>query len=59
MNTNRMPEYKYDDGGRATAGYKGKTGDCGVRAVAIATGKPYKEVYDALFDIAKNVSIAG
>lgn len=38
----------FNDGGRAAAGYKGKTGDCVVRAVAIATGLPYKEVYDAL-----------
>jgi hypothetical protein len=38
----------YDDGGRAEAGYKGATGDCVTRAIAIATGKPYSEVYDAL-----------
>lgn len=49
-----LPGYRYDDGGRAAAGYKGTTGDCGVRATAIATGKPYAEVYDALFAIAKN-----
>jgi len=38
--------YQYNDGGRAEAGFKGDTGDCVTRAVAIATGKPYKEVYD-------------
>jgi len=38
--------YVFDDGGRAAAGYKGTTGDCGTRALAIATGKPYQEVYD-------------
>lgn len=38
----------YNDGGRAAAGYSGYTGDCVVRAVAIATCKPYQEVYDAL-----------
>ena len=37
--------YEYDDGGRRDAGYKGDTGDCVVRAIAIVTGKPYKEVY--------------
>jgi hypothetical protein len=37
-----------DDGGRAAAGFKGKTGDCVVRAVAIATEQPYGEVYAAL-----------
>lgn len=41
-------EYKYNDGGRATAGYKGDAGDCVVRAIAIATGMPYQEVYDDL-----------
>lgn len=41
-------KWTYDDGGRELAGFKGKTGDCACRAVAIATGKPYREVYDAL-----------
>ena len=41
-------KHVYSDGGRAAAGFKGKTGDCGVRAVAIATGRPYAEVYDAI-----------
>ena len=36
----------YDDGGRATAGYKGKTGDCVTRAIAIASQRPYQEIYD-------------
>jgi len=36
----------FDDGGRAAAGYKGSAGDCAVRAFAIATGLPYREVYD-------------
>lgn len=37
-----------NDGGRAAAGFKGKAGDCAVRAIAIATGRPYQEVYDAI-----------
>ena len=41
-------EYKYNDGGRAEAGYKGYTGDCVVRAISIATEIPYQEVYDNL-----------
>lgn len=41
-------EFVYDDGGRAAAGFKGSTGDCVVRAIAIASGKPYAEVYNAL-----------
>jgi hypothetical protein len=38
----------YNDGGRKKAGYKGSTGDCVVRAVAIATEQDYQTVYDAL-----------
>lgn len=37
-----------NDGGRAAAGFSGSTGDCVTRAIAIATGLPYKEVYDAM-----------
>ena len=44
----------YNDGGRAAAGYKGTTGDCVTRAIAIATGKPYQEVYDVLNEISAN-----
>ena len=43
-----MIEINFNDGGRADAGFKGKTGDCVARAVAIAAGLPYKEVYDRL-----------
>lgn len=41
-----MTKFQHDDGGRADAGFKGATGDCVVRAIAIATGKSYREVYD-------------
>lgn len=37
-----------DDGGREAAGFKGKTGDCVCRAIAIATERPYPEVYDLI-----------
>ncbi len=47
-------EFKYDDGGRAAAGYKGFTRDCVVRAIAIATKKPYQEVYDSINDLAQH-----
>lgn len=46
-------QFVYSDGGREAAGFKGKTGDCVTRAIAIATGKPYTEVYDALNNLAK------
>lgn len=40
--------YQFNDGGRAAAGFKGTAGDCVTRAVAIASGRPYAEVYAAL-----------
>ena len=43
-------EFNFNDGGRADAGYKGRTGDCVTRAVAIAAELPYKQVYDRLAD---------
>lgn len=43
----------YDDGGREDAGFVGTTGDCVTRAIAIATGRDYREVYDALHDLAR------
>lgn len=47
-------EWIYDDGGRAEAGFKGKTGDCVCRAIAIAAQRPYKEVYDLINEYAKS-----
>jgi hypothetical protein len=38
--------FVFDDGGRSAAGYRGSTGDCVVRSIAIATGLTYGEVYD-------------
>jgi len=46
-----------NDGGRAAAGFHGRAGDCVVRAIAIATGKPYREVYDALNALAATEKI--
>ena len=43
-------EFNFNAGGRADAGYKGRTGDCVTRAVAIAAELPYKQVYDRLAD---------
>ena len=47
--------FQYNDGGRKDAGFKGKIQprDCVCRAIAIATGKPYREVYDAINEKAK------
>jgi hypothetical protein len=41
-------EYRYSDGGRGAAGYKGNAGDCVARSIAIASGRSYTEVYSAL-----------
>lgn len=40
--------FRYHDGGRKAAGYKGDASDCVCRAIAIAAEKPYREVYEAL-----------
>jgi hypothetical protein len=40
--------WTWDDGGRERTGFRGQTGDCVCRAVAIATGLPYQQVYDDL-----------
>lgn len=41
-------KFVYNDGGRSATGFDGHTGDCVTRAIAIATGKPYAEVYAAM-----------
>lgn len=46
-------QFFYSDGGRICAGFKGDTGDCVTRAIAIATDKPYKEVYEDLNRLAE------
>lgn len=43
-----MSAFRIDDGGRVTAGFRGSAGDCVTRAVAIASGLPYADVYRAL-----------
>lgn len=54
MTTNEALPWVYDDGGRKAAGYKGSTGDCVVRSIAIATGlawfNDYETVYRELAD---------
>ena len=51
--------WTHDDGGRASAGFRGEAGDCVTRAIAIATGRPYRDVYDALFDKARARRLKG
>ena len=47
-------KWVFDDGGRAEAGFKGRTGDCVCRAIAIATQRPYKEIYNLINEFAKS-----
>lgn len=49
-------KFVYDDGGRSKYFRASDVGDCGVRAVANATGKDYKEVYDDLKALNKGKS---
>jgi hypothetical protein len=44
-------EFIWDDGGRSDSGYVGLAGDCVTRAIAIATGTSYRDVYRALGEI--------
>lgn len=43
-----MIDFVHDDGGRAASGRHGYAGDCTVRALAIISGRPYKQCYVAL-----------
>lgn len=43
-------EYTFNDGGRAEAGYVGDTGDCVVRAIAIAEQRDYEQVRRELME---------
>ena len=45
-------KFNYDDGGRSKY-FKGETRDCVCRAICIATGRDYKEIYDLINEIAK------
>ncbi len=42
--------FQYNNGGRAAAGFKDEAGDCVTRAIAIATGLPYRAVYNTLHE---------
>lgn len=43
-----------NDGGRDACGFKGETGDCVTRAIAIASGLSYRDVYDRINFVAKS-----
>ena len=54
-----MIGYNENDGGRREAGYKGLTSDCVVRAFAIASGRPYKDIYKLVSDLKKEAGHKG
>ena len=41
-------DFVWNDGGRSACGFVGTTGDCVARAIAVATGRHYRDVYDEL-----------
>lgn len=47
-------EFVYSDGGRSNYFKAEHVGDCVTRAIANATGIDYKEIYDALNNLAKS-----
>lgn len=40
--------YVFHDGGREVAGFRGKARDCVTRAIAIATERPYLEIFNTM-----------
>lgn len=57
INVTVKQRFVYDDGGRETAGYKGTASDCVCRAIAIATERPYKEIYRMINEYGKSERI--
>ena len=51
--------YMHDDGGRKAAGYRGTTGDCVLRALAIGTSGDYAQIRKDLMRIAKELQVPG
>lgn len=45
--------FVYNDGGRAAAGFRGDTRDCGVRALAIAANMNYRDAYELIGEFCK------
>ena len=64
LETGMIMDFLFNDGGRKAAGFKGNTGDCVVRAIAIATGlndrlnpgDAYRMIYADLFQASRDFS---
>jgi hypothetical protein len=52
-------EFIWHDGGRAACGFVGSAGDCVPRAIAIATGEVYRDVYDLLSERSRKTARNG
>jgi hypothetical protein len=50
--------WRFNDGGRKEAGYKGEARDCGARAVAIALELPYGIVWEEIWRLMKDEPLA-
>ena len=48
--------YQKTDGGRKDAGYRGRSGDCVTRAIAIATDTPYRRVRLEMTEMVKEAT---
>ena len=48
----RIQRFYWNDGGRSSCGFVGLAGDCVTRAVCIATGLVYRDVYNELSTLA-------
>ena len=48
--------FVFNDGGRKAAGFNGSSGDCAVRAIAIAEGRDYRQVYNELYELNKELT---
>ena len=48
-----------NDGGRASDGISGSSGDCVVRAIAIATGRDYRQVHDMVNEAIREAPLRG
>jgi hypothetical protein len=50
--------FLYSDGGRVAAGFKGDARDCVARSIAIATERPYRDVYRDISARCKEAGLA-
>jgi len=57
MKQTKLLEFQFNDGGRSHSKFTGSTGDCVVRAIAIATNQDYESVYQRCAEINKKCGL--